>query len=82
MMTVDAALLWVCKSLAVAASVAAATFFPLMHSSCYSFILMLTIQLQEWPFDATVKATNRSEVILIALEAVHWNTDHELIHSG
>ena len=28
----------------------------------------------ESPFDATVKATNRSEVILIALEAVHWNT--------
>lgn len=37
-----------------------------------------SIQPHESPFDATVKATNRSEVILIAFEAVHWNTDHEL----
>lgn len=37
-----------------------------------------SIQPHESPFVATVKATNRSEVILIAFKAVHWNTDHEL----
>lgn len=43
---------------------------------------LFTIQPHESPFDATVKATNRSEVILIAFEAVHWNTDHELTNHG